>query len=270
MYALITGASSGIGKAFATALARDHKCNIVAVSNQPKELKEVAAELTAAYGVKVHDICIDLAAADAAEQVYQECEKLSLKIDILINNAGMFFWKLTNELEPQKLETMINLHVLTLTKLCRLFGKQMCDNADFSSKKNRNGIIINMSSMTTWMSIPGIQAYNATKAFVCNFSKSLWYEYRPYGVTVTAMTPGAIDTPLYGLDSKTRRKLVKFGISLTPDRFVQLALKAAMRGKKQSMPGLINHLAVPLIKHLPDWAIFFAMKRFPQYKNLPL
>ena len=267
MYALITGASSGIGKAFATALARDYKCNIVAVSNQEKELKQVAEELSESYGVTVYDIFIDLAQPDAADTLYRKCK--DIEVDILINNAGMFFWTLTNELDPKRLEIMINLHVLTLTKLCRLFGKDMCERAS-QEQKHKKRYIINMSSMTTWMAIPGIQCYNATKAYVLNFSKSLWYEYKPYGVTVTAMTPGAIDTPLYGLDSATRRKLVKTGISLTPDKLVKKAIKAAMKGKKQAMPGWINHLAVPLIKHLPDWAIFFAMKRFPQYKNLPL
>ena len=134
-----------------------------------------------------------------------------------------------------------------------------------------HGWILNMASMTGYWNIPGIQTYNATKAFVLSFSKSLWYEFRPFGVTVTTLAPGAIDTPLYGLDDKTRRRLVWWHISYPPERFAQIALRRMIRGKKLAMPGWVNHITVPLVKHLPDWAIFFAMKRLPQfYGSIPM
>ncbi|MBQ7449571.1 MAG: SDR family NAD(P)-dependent oxidoreductase [Paludibacteraceae bacterium] len=192
--------------------------------------------------------------------MHRWCEENGIEVDILINNAGMFFWQPLVDLPPQKILTMLNLHMTTLAMLCRFFGEDMC--------RRRKGWILNMSSMTAWITIPGIQCYNSTKAFVYSFSKSLWYEMKPKGVTITALTPGAIDTPLYGLDDKIRRRLVFFGISYTPERFAKIALKRMFQGKKQAMPGWINHLAVPIIKHLPDWAIFFAMKRLPQYRSI--
>ena len=260
MYALVTGASSGIGKAYATILARDYQHDLLLVSNQELELKAVAKELSEQYGVKALPLYKNLADQNAAEELHRWCEENGVEVDILINNAGMFFWQPLVDLPPQKILTMLNLHMTTLAMLCRFFGEDMC--------RRRKGWILNMSSMTAWITIPGIQCYNSTKAFVYSFSKSLWYEMKPKGVVVTALTPGAIDTPLYGLDDKIRRRLVFFGISYTPERFAKIALKRMFQGKKQAMPGWINHLAVPIIKHLPDWAIFFAMKRLPQYRSI--
>ncbi len=260
MYALITGASSGIGKAYATVLAREYQHDVLLVSNQEKELQQVASELSEQYHVKAIPFYCDLARQEAAQNLYDWCTENGIEVDILLNNAGMFFWQPLQEVPTQKFLTILNLHMITLAMLCRLFGEDMC--------RRRKGYILNMSSMTAWMPFPGIQAYNATKAFVLNFSQSLWYEMKPQGVVVTTLTPGAIDTPLYGLDDKTRRRLVKWGISLTPEHFAQIALKRMFRGKKRAMPGWVNHIAVPLLKHLPDWAVFFAMRRLPQYKNI--
>lgn len=260
MFALVTGASSGVGKAYSTILARDYKHDLILISNQEKELNELAAHLSQTYGVRAVALYKDLSLQSAATDIYEWCQTNNFEVDILINNAGMFFWKPIIEVTPERVQTILNLHIFTLTMLCRLFGEDMA--------RRRKGYILNMSSMTAWMSMPGIQCYNASKAFVLNFSKSLWYEMKPMGVKVTTLTPGAIDTPLYGLDDKTRRRLVRFGISFTPEHFARIALKRMIKGKKQAMPGWINHIAVPIISHLPDWAIFFAMRHLPQYANI--
>ncbi len=261
MYALITGASSGIGKAYATILAREYKHDLLLVSNQEKELEEVATELRN-FGVKTIPYYCNLARQEAAQEIYDWCADNHIEVDILINNAGMFFWKTYNDVTPERVLTITNLHIVTLTMLCRLFGEDMC--------RRQKGYILNMSSMTAWMTFPGIQCYNSTKAYVLSLSKSLWYEMKPQGVIVTALTPGAIDTPLYGLDDKIRRRLVWWGISYPPEKFARIALKRLFRGKKQAMPGWVNHIAVPILKHLPDWAVFVAMKHLPQYKSIML
>ncbi|MBQ8100071.1 MAG: SDR family NAD(P)-dependent oxidoreductase [Paludibacteraceae bacterium] len=262
MYALITGASSGVGKAYATVLARDYGHDVLLVSNQENELQELAARLTQQYGVKALPYYSNLAREEAAEELYRWCGDNHVEVDILINNAGMFFWQPLIEAAAGKAQTMLMLHMVTPAMLCRLFGEDMC--------RRKKGWILNMSSMTAWMPFPGIQCYNATKAFVLSFSKSIWYEMKPYGVGVTTLTPGAIDTPLYGLNDKARRQLVRFGISFPPERFAQIALRRMFKKRKQAMPGWVNHIAVPLLKHLPDWAVFTAMKIAPQYKNIPL
>ena len=261
-YALVTGASSGIGLAYATILARDYHMPLLLVSNQEPELLALAQRLTADYGVPAVPHYADLAAPDAAQQLYQWCADNHYAVDVLINKAGVFFWQPLIEVAPAKVQTMLQLHMVTLAMLCRLFGADMC--------ARRRGYILNMSSVTAWMMFPGIQCYNSTKAFVRSFSRSLWYEMRPFGVTVTTLTPGGIDTPLYGLSDRTRRRLVRIGLLMTPERFSTVALRALFRSRKQAMPGWWNHLLLPLIRHLPDRLIFAAMRIAPQYKNIPL
>ncbi len=262
MYALITGASSGIGKQYATLLAKQYHYDLILISNQQTELEQLANTLANDYQVQTRTICCDLSTEGIAKTIYERCQAEQLEVEVLINNAGMFFWQPLIELPESKIHTMLMLHMVTLAELCRMFAPQMC--------QRKKGYILNMSSLTAWITIPGIQCYNSTKAFVLSFSKSLWYELKPYGVGVTVLTPGAIDTPLYGLDANTRKHLVRWGISLPPEKFAGIALKRMFAKRKKAMPGWVNHIATPIIAHLPDWLVFAAMKRFPQYKNIPL
>ena len=255
--ALVTGASSGIGLMYATELARQGN-DLVIVSNQEKELQETSDKLTADFGVTVTPLYRNLATPQAAEELHQYCIDHQLEIDILINNAGVFFFNELTNTDIRRVELMLSLHVVTVTKLCRLFGEDM--------KQRRHGYILNMSSMSAWMAMPGIQTYNATKAYILNFSRSLWYELKPFGVTVTAICPGAVDTGLYGLSPNLRRLAVALGVSMKPEKLVKIALKKLAQGKKQVLPGGINYLFVPLIKHLPDWVVFAAMKRINKFQ----
>jgi short-subunit dehydrogenase len=167
---------------YATELARQGN-DLVIVSNQEKELQETSDKLTVDFGVTVTPLYRNLATPQAAEELHQYCIDHQLEIDILINNAGVFFFNELTNTDIRRVELMLSLHVVTVTKLCRLFGEDM--------KQRRHGHILNMSSMSAWMAMPGIQTYNATKAYILNFSRSLWYELKPYGVTVTAICPGA-------------------------------------------------------------------------------
>ena len=134
-------------------------------------------------------------------------------------------------------------------------------------KKKGSGYILNMSSMSAWMTMPGINVYNASKAFILNFSRSLWYELHPHNVGVTAICPGAVDTGLYGLSDYWRKIAVGLGISMRPEKLAQKALKKMYKKKKQYIPGWINHLFIPLIKHLPDWFIFLVIKKISCFQK---
>ena len=129
------------------------------------------------------------------------------------------------------------------------------------------GYILNMSSMSAWMAMPGIQTYNATKAFIYNFSKSLWYEFHPKNVGITVMAPGAVDTELFGLAPNLRKLAVNLTVSIPPEKLVKRALKNMFRGKKADTPGFINWLSTPLLKHTPDWLVFLAMKYVGKYQK---
>jgi short-subunit dehydrogenase len=275
MLALITGASSGIGLQYATQLACDYHTDLLLVSNQEKELQQVAADLAARYGVKTISLYADLSKQDAAEQLHQYCRDNQLVVDILINNAGVFFFNPYCETSMKRIELMLNLHMTTVAKLTRLFGEDMIARQltaeeqaqTICGKPRRKGYVLNMSSMSAWMAMPGIQTYNATKAFIYNFSKALWYEWKHKGVNITVMTPGAVDTELFGLAPHLRRLAVALTVSIPPEKLVKRALRKMFRGKKADMPGVINHLCTPLLKHTPDWLLFLVMKFIGKYQK---
>lgn len=258
MFALVTGASSGIGLEYAKALA-EKGYDMLIVSNQEKEIQETAVRLSEQFHVSVWPLYMNLAEENAAQQLWQYTHDHNFTVDLLVNNAGVFFFNDLTNTDSNRIALMLDLHVRTLTLMCRLFAEDM--------KKRGSGRIINMSSMSAWMAMPGISTYNATKAYILNLSRSLWYELKPYGVMVTAICPGAVDTGLYGLSDYWRRVAVALGVSMKPQRLVQIALEKSEKGKKQVMPGWINHLFLPLLKHLPDWVVYAVIKRIKQFQK---
>ncbi|MBQ7698488.1 MAG: SDR family NAD(P)-dependent oxidoreductase [Paludibacteraceae bacterium] len=259
MLALVTGASSGIGKEYACQLARDYGCDLLLVSNQKEALESVADEIRGQNDVTVRTHYADLSLADAADKLYVYTEIEGIKPDILINDAGVFFFNPYIETSMQRIELMLNLHVVTVAKLCRLYGDQMA--------RRGSGYILNMSSMSAWMAMPGIQTYNATKAFIYNFSKSLHYELRPKGVRVTVMAPGAVDTALFGLSPRWRKIAVSLHVSIPPEKLVRRALKDLFKGKKSDTPGVLNWLATPLLRHTPDWLMNLVYRKVGKYQK---
>lgn len=275
MLALVTGASSGIGLQYATALARDYHIDLLLVSNQEQEQIEVAQQLAQTYGVQTTPLYADLSKQDAAEQLHQYCVDNKIDVDILINNAGVFFFNPLTDTNMRRFELMLNLHVVTVAKLTRLFAEDMVKRELTDEQKQekvlgkprRKGYILNMSSMSAWMAYPGIQTYNATKAFIYNFSKSLWYELYPQGVNITVMTPGAVDTALFGLAPNLRKLAVNLTVSIPPEKLVKRALKRMFQGKKADMPGVLNHLSTPLLKHTPDWLVRLTYRWVGQFQK---
>ena len=243
MQALVTGATSGMGLEYCRQLAQSGH-NLVMVSNQQEQLDTLPLLISQQYHVRAIGRYQDLAAPDAAQQLYDWCCCEELQIDILINNAGMFFF---HELTPDyvgRAEAMLSLHMLTPTRLCFLFGEEM--------KHRRQGYIINVSSMVAQMPTPGITIYAATKAYLKSFSKSLYFEMRPYGVGVTTVLPGAIATPLYNIKPSTLKLLTRLGIVRTPQWMVRRALRGMFRKRHYVKPGVTNYLAPVLLKLFPN------------------
>ena len=252
-WALITGSSSGMGLAYASQLA-EIGCNLLMVSNQKKELERVAESLKQGCDIQVVPHYQDLATETAAEELFAFCQAKNLQIDILINNAGMFFFEeLTTENEAKAL-TMMRLHTFTPTRLCILFGEEM--------KRRGYGYLINMSSMAAKLPCPGITVYSATKAYLKSFGKSLYFEMRPYGVGVTTVCPAAIATPLYKLKPSLLKFGVKIGLIGTPQWLVRRALKGMIRKKRVVKPGLMNVYLPPLIALLPKKLVARLWQKF--------
>jgi hypothetical protein len=252
--ALITGGSSGMGLEFARQLA-GLGYDLLLVSNQEEELEEARRELEASYSVGVITRFMDLAQPDAADRLFDWCTgEIGILPDVVVNNAGMFFFKELELTDLERVQAMINLHVNTVTRTSLLFGEAM--------KRRGSGYLLIMSSMAARIPAPGITVYSATKAYLRSFGRSLFYELKPYGVGVTTVCPAAVATPLYRLDEKKLRLGVRTGLIRTPRSLVRRALKAMFRGRRVIAPGFMNIWLPACIALLPGPVIAALWKRF--------
>ena len=254
MTALITGGSSGMGLEFARQLA-GRGYDLLLVSNRQAELDSAAASLRQAFPVAVTSRFQDLACADAADALFSWCtEENGILPDVVINDAGMFFFKELERADLEKVQAMINLHVVTVTRICLLFGDAM--------KQRGSGYLLNISSMAARIPAPGITVYSATKAYLRSFGRSLSYELKPYGVNMTTVCPAAIATPLYRLSDKWMRVGVRTGLIRTPRWLVKRALRALFRGRRVISPAFMNVWLPALIALLPGFIIAALWKKF--------
>ena len=252
-WALITGGSSGMGLEYARQLAKKGY-DLVLVSNRQEELEQASEELSKAYSVQIVTRFQDLSAETAADELMAFCQEQSIEVEVLINNAGMFFFEeLTTENEARAL-AMMRLHMLTPTRMCLLFGEAM--------KRCGHGYILNMSSMAAKLPCPGIAVYSATKAYLKSFGKSLFFEMRPYGVGVTTVCPAAIATPLYKLKPSLLKLGVNVGLIGTPQWLVRRALRGMFHKRRVVKPGLMNYYLPPLIAILPKWLVARLWKKW--------
>lgn len=228
--------------------------DLVLVSNRQEELEQASEELSKAYSVQIVARFQDLSAETAADELMAFCQEQSIEVEVLINNAGMFFFEeLTTENEARAL-AMMRLHMLTPTRMCLLFGEAM--------KRCGQGFILNMSSMAAKLPCPGIAVYSATKAYLKSFSKSLFFEMRPYGVGVTTVCPAAIATPLYKLKPSLLKLGVNVGLIGTPQWLVRRALRGMFHKRRVVKPGLMNYYLPPLIAVLPKWLVARLWKKW--------
>lgn len=252
--ALVTGASSGIGLEFSRALA-SMGINVVLVSNQQEQLDATLAELQTKYpNLRFTTIFKNLAEPDSAEYLLNQCKNEGIEVDILINNAGIFNFNEITDTSSARLNLYIDLHMRAVTQLSRLFAIDMM-------QRGCKGYIFNMSSMSCWMPFPGIGAYSATKAYIRVLSRTMYYELKDSGISVTVACPGGIATDLFGLPKNLQRFAVRIGVLATPQKFVRKALRRMFNRRKQYINGLLNRFAIFFVAILPT-AVIMAAKRF--------
>lgn len=257
-YALVTGASSGMGLQFALQLA-DKGYGIILVSNRPDENRQAAELIRQRAGVDTRIVDADLTAADAAQKLYDQVHSWQLEVEVLISNAGMLLFSTLTRTSVQALDKILSLHCTTPVKLIRLFGQDM--------QERRKGYILITSSSSAWMQYPTISHYGATKAFLKNFSRAIWYEFRRYNVGVTAFFPGAVDTPLYNLEPSKRKLFRSLGMMMSPEKAVSLGLKAMFHRRYRCIPGLFTKISVAICAVAPAW-LFLPILKIPYIKRL--
>ena len=252
-WALVTGASSGIGAAYAEELAKKG-FGILLVSNQQAETEAKALLLHDLYAIETKILVMDLAKAESAKEVFDFCQAQHLTIDVLVNNAGMFFWSSLTKVADNTVATMLQLHVTTPTMLCYYFGKQM--------QERGRGYILNATSICAWMAFPTLSIYTSTKNYLKQFSYAIHYEMKQYGVNVCHVAPGAVDTDLYNLPMAKRKQLLKWHLMHTPQQIAQKGLKGLFGGQKRVVPGTFNYVAIALVKICPLCLVDSIRKRF--------
>lgn len=253
-YALITGGSSGIGLAYADALAA-RGYNTLIVSNRDDLNAEAQKTLQAKHpNITVSTLMADLAVAGAGQQLFDYCHEHDMDIEVLVNNAGMFYFGAVVEKPMALTDKMLQLHVTTPTDLCVLFGKEMKDKG--------HGYILNAGSIAGFMSFPTIAAYESSKSYLVKFSRALAFELSHYGVKVCCVCPGAVDTDLYNLSSNLRKWLCRIGVMLKPHQIANRGLRALFHGRKRKIPGCINYFFLFCCFLLPGFIINMVKKKF--------
>lgn len=251
-WALITGASSGMGLKYADRLAGTGY-DVVLVSNQKEDLEIAADVFGREYKIRAVPLYQDLSLPEAADNLYAYCKENGIELEILINNAGMFFFKELESADIQRVDAMMNLHMMTVTRLSILFGNDM--------KTRGHGRIMIISSLAASLPMPGITIYSSTKSYLKTFGRSLYYEMRPYGVSVTTVCPAAIATPLYHLSPRLMDIGIRTGVIWKADRLVKRAMKAMFRGRRIIRPGFMNIYLPVLVRMLPDRLVCHIWKK---------
>lgn len=242
-YALITGASSGIGLEFAHQLAAQ-KTNLILVARSSDRLYQLSQELQTNYDIQVSIIVQDLTLSGAGTEVYKAVQTLGWPVHLLINNAGFGDYGLFMERDRLTQLAMIQLNITALVDLTHYFLPPMV--------QRRWGNVINVASIAAFQPIPFFSVYAATKAFVLSFSESLWAEVRPYGVKVIALCPGPTASNFMEI-AQFPDHLSKNNPSLeSAEQVVRTALAALQSDSANVVTGgWINQFIVNLSRFLP-------------------
>lgn len=242
--AMVTGGAGGIGLEFARQLALLGADLILADLNNDG-LRKAGEEFEKKYEgkIKVYTLHINLADEDVVEKCDKFCREKTIDPDILINNAGIFSFLPIADTSERKLELFTDLHVRAVTLLSQWFVKRR--------KTKGSGYMLNMSSMSCWMPMPGLAMYAATKSYIRVFTRSLHYEMKDYGVGVTVACPGGISTDLFGLPDKWKRFAVAIGVLDTPEGFARKAVRKMLLKKKQYINGGLNRFSILFIGVMP-------------------
>jgi uncharacterized protein len=252
-WALITGASSGIGLELARLFAADH-CNLVLVARNETKLNELAAELRAAHGVQTQVRVKDLSRTNAAQEIFEALG--GTPINILVNNAGIGFHGDFAESDLAAQTDMMQINMTALVQLTHFFLKPML--------ARKNGRILNVASTAAFQPGPMINVYYASKAFVYSFSYALAEELEGSGVTVTALCPGTTHTEFFvrGNFGPTRAPF-----TMDARTVAEAGYRGMLRGKRVVIPGLTNQIASALAKRLPVRWTTAVVRRVHQKKR---
>jgi len=229
-WALVTGASAGIGKALAAALA-EGGANLVLTARREARLGTIAQQLSREHRVRTEIFVADLAEPRAPEALYQFTEQKGLAIDLLVNNAGFGQYGEFHKADPDRLLEMIQVNCTAVLHLTRLFVPAMV--------ARRRGDVLIVASTAAFQAVPYISTYAATKVFDLYLAEGLAEELKPYGIQVSALCPGTTTSEFHEIAGHPSRSK---GREQSAEVVARNGLKALAAGKSYVISGLANYL----------------------------
>lgn len=236
-WALVTGASSGIGAEFAARLA-GRGMHLVLAARRADRMNELAESLQTKHGTKCHIVAIDLSTSDAGAKLVDEINRLGVDIELLINNAGVGLIGEVSTTDAADIQRMLNLNINTLTDLTYRVLPGMLQRG--------HGAIINVASVAAFQPVAFMGAYAASKSYVLHFSEALWAETRSRGVTVMALCPGVTETEFF--DVAGAPGWLQKHSSQTPAKVVRKALTALEKRRQFVVTNWKDYLMTILVR----------------------
>jgi short-subunit dehydrogenase len=233
-WALVTGASAGIGAALAEELARGGT-NLVLTARRRERLEELAQKLEAAHKIQTKIFVADLTLADAPETIFQFTKGQGIEIELLVNNAGFGAYGEFPTVEPRKLTDMVQVNCAAVVHLTRLYLPEMV--------ARKHGDVLIVASTASFQSVPYISTYAATKAFDLLFAEGLAEEMKPYGVRVCALCPGSTESEFAEVAGQAHIAATRANRE-TAEKVARTGLRALAAGKTYVISGLGNYLGV--------------------------
>ena len=240
--ALITGASGGIGAELAKIFAREG-FDVVLVARRKEELEKLAGELAKSHGVTATAIAADLTKPGAADELFAETKKRKLDVDALVNNAGFGTYGHFLELDLARELQEIQLNVVALTHLTKLFGGPMAE--------RKRGWILNVASTAGFQPGPLMAVYYATKAYVLSLSEALTTELKPLGIHVTALCPGPTESGFQSAAKMQESMLFKRLAVADAASVAEQGFRGVMRGRAVVVTGMLNKMMVQSVRVTP-------------------
>ena len=245
--ALVTGASSGIGRELALRFAREGH-DLILVARNGQKLRELADQLKRDCGVSANVIPKDLSKPQAPEEIFQELQREGILIDILVNNAGVGTYGPFSESNLSRELEMMRLNMISLTHLTHLFLKEavLC----------KEGKILNVASTAAFQPGPLMAVYYASKAYVLSFSEALAEELRGSGVTVTVLCPGPTESEFQKTANMGKIRLLAKSFLMDSATVAKAGYEGLMKGRTVVIPGFKNKLSVLGAKWAPrKWVV---------------
>lgn len=239
--ALITGASSGLGESMAKNLAR-RGYDLLLISENKKELGRVKREIKSnSSSSSVTILEMDLFNPEAAERVFAFCEKKKIQVAILANCAGIML-NIDREMRDiGAIENVINLHVMSVTKLCFLFGRKMIE--------RKVGHILTVSSIAAEFPDPASLTYGPTKRYILSLSEALHCEWKRHNIRVTCLTPGGIKTNFFNANCVYIPPIIRWTL-ISAEACAEIGINAMFRGRARITPGIFGKLQSFFIKRI--------------------